>query len=102
MNIIQRILNPNKPFEDLFREIHADEILFTLTNKNSKISTSISIANFYKFRELLIKSMYEKNPELLKTRLTCLNDYQQQFGMYWIKGVMEDTYSIKMRIFDEF
>ena len=104
MNFFQRILNPNKQFQDLFRDIKADEILFSLTNNNSKISTTISVANFYKFRELLIKAMSEKTPEIAKQILKdrSLNDYTTGFGLYWIKGMMEDTYSIRVRLYDEF
>jgi len=104
MNIIQRILNPNKQYEDLFREIKADEILFLLTNNNSKLSVTISVANFYKFRELIIKIMSQKNPEIVKQLFKSRNidDYTTGFGLYWFKSMMESTYSIKIRVYDEF
>jgi hypothetical protein len=97
MGLFQKFLNPNKEYEQLFKDIDAQNIA-----KSVSSTTTMSIAQFYKFRELLIDAMYKKDNGLLQDRIDCLCDYQSQFGLFWIIGMYKDTYGITLKIEDSY
>jgi len=92
------LLNPNKKYETLFKLIDAKSILREFTK--TTLPPTVSIAQFYAFREKLLKVICNHSEEtydkIAKTR--SINDYKSQFGMFWIIGVYEGAYGIRIKL----
>lgn len=95
--MIRRILKPNEKYESLFKLVNAKGII---SKYSDSVVPKLSIAEFYSFREDLFRAICKHNEqtyiEIVNTR--SVNDYRSQFGMFWIIGVYEDTYGVKIKI----
>jgi hypothetical protein len=89
--------NSNKKYETLFKELDVKSIV----NKYSGSTIpNMSIAEFYAFREELLKTICSHDEEtyikIVNTR--SVNDYRSQFGMFWIIGVYEGAYGVRIEL----
>ena len=85
MNFIEKVLYPNRPYEKLFQDVGAKEILESVVGEDNNFSgLYISLRDFFIFREKLINALCESDSELMKNRMRVLRDEQSQWGYYWI------------------
>jgi hypothetical protein len=91
------ILNPNKKYEELFKTIDAKSIL---KKYSTFVIPTLSIAEFYMFREELLKTIcnYSEETYIKLVNSRALNDYRSQFGMFWIIGMYDDTYGVRIKL----
>ena len=103
MSIFDAILRPNKPFEEFFKLIKADNILINVLDIEYLLpTTTMTVAQFFKFREELIKTMYiaSETAANLMFKSRDLTSYKSGnfFGFCWFKGVFEDAYGVKLEV----
>lgn len=93
------ILNPNKKYYQLFKDVDALNILLYLCDEDNK---TITLANFFKFRELLFNKFLDFDKELSENMFKKRKLYlvETTFGIYWILSMMRDIYDIDI-IFKE-
>jgi hypothetical protein len=109
MNIITKIIYPNKIYEDVFRKINADKLFEQIfidadrpygCKNSAKTNKYVSLLEFFTFREKLINEMNNNNIELTTKRYNVFYSQEHNWGFEWISGVFEDTYNIKIKIDD--
>ena len=96
---LEKIIYPNKQFEDVFRDIDAKQIAIDV--EPSMKGIVMTIANFYAFREKILEAIKQKYPELMRiVKSRSIYDYRTQYGMFWLLGIYEDTYGNRIKVID--